>query len=170
MRAAGVAWTAVVALLAVLAGIVGGRYLLPVSAAATHERVTVVDEIESESAPFLIDIYFSSGPRVCDGDEWEEQFHLHMGRYELRSGFYRYAFRDEYRSVDDMLSAIREREDPWVMLWVPRFVTYDMLYDVSGVLRDAGVTCVTLLDSFNPARCRSSPDGPWRRCRGKPGY
>lgn len=170
MSAAEAGRTVVAATLAALTGIAGGRYLLPVSVAAVDEQVTVVDENEAEPEPFLMDIYFFSGPRACVGGEWDEQFHLHMGPYELRSGFYQYAFREEYRPVDDLLAAIREREDPWVMLWVPRHVTYDRLYHVTGVLRDAGVTCVTVLDSFNPARCRSSPDGPWRYCRGKRGY
>lgn len=77
---------------------------------------------------------------------------------------------DPARGLDDLTAEISDVEFRWVQLSIARNVTYEIVYDVIEALRDAGVTCVVIEGNFNPARCRSSPDEPWRPCRGKPGY
>lgn len=166
--------TAIAASLALLAGIAGGRYLLPVStsperapagpAPRTPQTPQAVELAPADRFLVVANPYAGHPYSECDGGQ--EQFHLRVRSGGLASpGYYAYGPWGEYVSLDDLLARLSEAEAPLVILSVDRYVNYEVLFYVTGVLRDAGVKCAVLHDTFNDVLCRSSSDEPWRWCR-----
>ena len=126
-------------MLALLAGIAGGRYLLP--APASDEQTTAAEEldpatVELEPAPAPFRVVTNRDYRVC-GD-LDERFHIRVRSDGWLLG-------DQWsRSLDGLTAAVRQAKDhyPWVFVSPDRHATYEILYDVLGAVRDAGVTCV----------------------------
>ena len=152
MKAARAARTAVAASLALLAGIAGGRYLLP--SPAFDEQATAADklepaagEIEPAVEPFRV--VTNRDYRVC-GD-LGEQFHLRVRPDGWLLGT------EWSRSLKELTAAVRQTKDrnPWVFISSDRHATYEILYDVIGAVRDAGVTCVVLWDGVQNAQRQS---------------